>query len=100
MHKAIQANAFSVKGSGACNFDISGGGEDLIVDVSGASSVKMFDYLVKGASVDASGASSVKLNVSGMLKPHATGASSIDYKGNAIIKEMQSSGASSVRHKN
>jgi hypothetical protein len=96
----VQANAFSVKGSGACNFDISGGGEDLIVDVSGASSVKMFDYLVKGASVDASGASSVKLNVSGMLKPHATGASSIDYKGNATIKEMQSSGASSVRHKN
>jgi len=95
----VQANAFSVKGSGACNFDISGAGEDLIVDVSGASSVKMFDYLVKGASVDASGASSVKLNVSGMLKPHATGASSIDYKGNAIIKEMQSSGASSVRHK-
>ena len=47
-----------------------------------------------------SGASSVKLNVSGMLKPHATGASSIDYKGNPTIKEMQSSGASSVRHKN
>jgi urocanate hydratase len=60
----------------------------------------MYDYLVKGASLDASGASSIKVNVSGILKVHATGASSIDYKGNAIIKEMQSSGASSVRHKN
>jgi hypothetical protein len=96
----VNANALSVKGSGACDFEASGSGDDLIVDVSGASSVKMYDYLVKGASVDASGASSVKLNVSGMLKPHATGASSIDYKGNATIKEMQSSGASSVRHKN
>ena len=72
----------------------------MIVDVSGASSVKMYDYLVKGASVQASGASSVKLNVSGMLKPHATGASSIDYKGTATIKEMHSTGASSVKHRN
>ena len=96
----VQANALSVKGSGACVFEASGGGDDLIVDVSGASSVKMYDYLVKGASVDASGASSVKLNVSEMLKPHATGASSIDYKGTATIKEMFNSGASSVKHRN
>ena len=96
----VQANALSVKGSGACDFEASGSGDDLIVDVSGASSVKMYDYQVKGASVDASGASSVKLNVSGMLKPHATGASSIDYKGTATIKEMHSSGASSVKHRN
>jgi len=95
----IQANALSVEGSGACDFEASGSGNDLIVDVSGASSVKMYDYLVKGASVEASGASSVKLNVSGMLKPHATGASSIDYKGTASIKEMHSSGASSVKHR-
>ena len=95
----VQANAFSMKGSGACAFEVSGSGDDLILDVSGASSVKMYDYLVKGASVDASGASSVKINVSGILKLHATGASSIDYKGAAAIKDMQSSGASSVRHR-
>ena len=96
----VQANAFSMKGSGACAFEVSGSGDDLILDVSGASSVKMYDYLVKGASVDASGASSVKINVSGILKLHATGASSIDYKGAAAIKDMQSSGASSLRHRN
>jgi hypothetical protein len=95
----VQANALSVKGSGACAFEVSGSGDDLILDVSGASSVKMYDYLVKGASVDASGASSVKINVSGILKLNATGASSIDYKGAAAIKDMQSSGASSVRHR-
>lgn len=95
----VQANALSVKGTGACNFEIAGSGDDLIVDISGASSVKMYDYQVKGASVNASGASSVKLNVSNILKPHATGASSVEYKGNATIKEMQSSGASSVRHR-
>jgi len=96
----VKANALSVKGSGACNFEIAGSGDDLIVDVSGASSVKMFDYLVKGASVDASGASTIKLNVSDMLKAHATGASSIEYKGTASTKDLQSSGASSVKHRN
>jgi hypothetical protein len=96
----VNANALSVKGSGACDFEASGSGDDLIVDVSGASSVKMYDYLVKGASLDASGASSIKVNVSGMLKVNAIGASSIDYKGTASIKEMKSSGASSVRHRN
>ena len=95
----LQANAFSVKGSGACDIEVAGSGDDLIVDVSGASSVKMYDYLVKGASLDASGASSIKVNVSGMLKVNATGASSIDYKGAASIKDMKSSGASSVRRR-
>lgn len=97
---SIRANAFSAKGSGASSFDVTGAGDDLIVDVSGACSVKMYDYIVKGASVEASGASSVKLNVSDILKVHATGASSVDYKGTASIKELNSSGASSVKHKN
>ena len=96
----VQASAFSVKGSGACDIEVAGSGDDLIVDVSGASSVKMYDYLVKGASLDASGASSIKVNVSGILKVHATGASSIDYKGTATIKDMHSSGASSVKRRN
>lgn len=97
---SIRANAFSAKGSGASSFEVTGTGDDLLVDVSGACSVKMYDYLVKGASVEASGASSVKVNVSDMLKVHATGASSIDYKGAASIKDMNSSGASSIKHKN
>ena len=96
----VQAGAFSVRGSGACDIEVAGSGDDLIVDVSGASSVKMYDYLVKGASLDASGASSIKVNVSGMLKVNAIGASSIDYKGAASIKDMKSSGASGVRHRN
>jgi hypothetical protein len=96
----VQAGALSVEGSGACDIEIGGSGDDLIVDVSGATSVKMYDYLVKAASVDASGASSIKVNVSGILKAYATGASSIDYKGAASIKDMKSSGASSVKHRN
>lgn len=96
----IQASAFSAKGSGASGFEITGAGDDLVVDVSGACSVKMYDYLVKGASVEASGASDVKINVSQMLKVRASGASSIEYKGSASIKDMKTTGASDVKHRN
>lgn len=100
MKASLKANAFSAKGSGASVYEVTGSSEDLIVDVSGACTVKMYEFFVKGASVEASGASSVKVNVADLLKVHASGASSIDYKGNASIKEMHSSGASSVKHKN
>jgi hypothetical protein len=96
----LQANAFSLKGSGASDCEISGSGDDLIVDVSGASSVKMYDYIVKGASVEASGASDVNIHVTEMLKAQASGASSVDYKGNPRVSEKKTSGASDVRHRN
>ena len=96
---SVQANAFSVTASGACNVDVSGAGDDLILDITGASSVKMYDYVVKGASIEASGASSVKVNVSEMLKANASGASSIDYKGTPAKKNLKSSGASSVKYR-
>jgi hypothetical protein len=96
----LQANAFSLKGSGASDCEITGSGDDLIVDVSGASSVKMYDYIVKGASVEASGASDVNIHVSEMLKVQASGASSVDYKGNARVTEKKTSGASDVKHRN
>jgi len=96
---SVQANAFSVIASGACNVDVSGAGDDLILDLTGASSVKMYDYVVKGASIEASGASSVKVNVSEMLKAIASGASSIDYKGTPSKKNLKSSGASSIKNR-
>jgi membrane carboxypeptidase/penicillin-binding protein PbpC len=67
--------------------------------LSGASDAKLYDLLSKGAIVKASGASTVNMQVSKLLKAQASGASNINYKGTAIVKEMNSSGASSIRHK-
>lgn len=97
---SVQANAFSAKGSGASDFEITGSGDDLIIDVSGACSVKMYGYAVKAASVEASGASSVKINVAQMLKARTSGASNVDYKGSATLSEMKSTGASNIKHRN
>jgi hypothetical protein len=50
--------------------------------------------------VEASGASDVNIHVSEMLKVQASGASSVDYKGNARVTEKKTSGASDVKHRN
>jgi hypothetical protein len=95
----LTANAFIFEASGASVVELAGNVNDLSMDVSGASSVKMYNLIAKGAIVDASGASSVNIHVTELLKVHATGASSIKYKGAAVIKEINNSGASTIKHR-
>jgi hypothetical protein len=95
----LTASTFISEASGASVVELAGNVNDLSMDVSGASSVKMYNLIAKGAIVDASGASSVNIHVTELLKVHATGASSINYKGAAVIKEMNNSGASTIKHR-
>jgi hypothetical protein len=95
----LTASTFISEASGASVVELAGNVNDLSVVVSGASSVKLYNLITKGAIVDASGASSVNIHVTELLKVHATGASSINYKGAAVIKEMNSSGASTIKHR-
>lgn len=95
-----RVGALSIDATGASTVELSGSTDDVVIDVTGASSVRMYDLVAKGASVGATGASNVKVNVTQLLKARATGASSIDYKGEPNVKESSSTGASSIRHKN
>jgi hypothetical protein len=67
---------------------------------SGASSFKGADLKVDEADLDASGASSIKIHVTETFKAHASGASSIQYKGSPKIYKQNASGASSIRQMN
>jgi hypothetical protein len=96
----IVAKSITVDLSGASNAELSGAADDLGVEVSGASDAKLFNLNVKGAIVHASGASTANVNVSQLLKAEASGASNINYKGEASLRENNSSGASSIRHRN
>jgi hypothetical protein len=96
----IVAKSISIDGSGASNADLNGSADDLSVELSGASDAKLFNLNVKGAIVHVSGASSANVNVSQLLKAEASGASNINYKGDASLRENSSSGASSIRHRN
>lgn len=96
----VTANTILIDGSGASNIELEGAVEDLSVEVTGASDAKLYGLFSKGAVVHASGASHAKVNVSEILKAEANGASNIDYKGNPNVKQSNTSGASSIKHKN
>lgn len=85
--------------SGASDLKINGTVQNLNIEASGASDVKSYDLVAEACSVKASGASDIKITVNKEITAHASGASSVYYKGNAVVKESRSSGASSISKK-
>jgi hypothetical protein len=84
--------------SGASDTKISGTAQKISLDCSGASSFKGLGLIVNQASLVASGASSIKINVKESLSARASGASSIQHRGNPKIFNQSASGASSIEN--
>ncbi|MDI3320482.1 head GIN domain-containing protein [Pinibacter soli] len=82
--------------SGASDTNIKGSAEVLEISASGASDFKGYDLLTERCSLNASGASKIKITVNKELDAKLSGASDIYYKGTGLVKNIQSSGASSI----
>lgn len=97
---AVTANELSVDISGASDITLTNGKvTSLKIVASGASDFKGYDLEADNCSANASGASSIKVTVNNELNANASGASDIHYKGNGKIRDLKSSGASSVSRK-
>ncbi|MCB9032657.1 MAG: DUF2807 domain-containing protein [Chitinophagales bacterium] len=84
--------------SGASSVDIKGKTQKFNLKCSGASTVNTFSLLAENVISDISGASTVKLNAIKKLEIDASGASAVNYKQNATVQVQKSiSGASSVK---
>lgn len=92
----LDIKKLSVTLSGASDMKISGNAYKLSIDASGASEFKAYDLISDFCNSEASGASSIQITVNKELSVKATGASDVHYKGEAVIKNLRSSGASSV----
>jgi hypothetical protein len=92
----IDVKKLTVDLSGASDMKVSGKSSQLSVEASGASSFKGYELSVEICDLKASGASDLKITVNKEISAHASGASDIRYRGSAEIKELKSSGASSV----
>lgn len=92
----LKSDELNIDLSGASDALISGSANNMTIGVSGASDVKAFDFVTENCTAHASGASDIKITVNKELNVHASGASDIHYKGTAVIKDLHSSGASSV----
>ena len=83
--------------SGASDISISGRVGKLKLDASGASKFAGYDLYADVCDAQASGASDIKVTARRELYVQASGASDIYYKGDASVREIRTSGASSVK---
>lgn len=96
---AVNLTNLVIDASGASNASITGTAEKADIDISGACYVKAYDFKVDFCAVDASGASSLRITINKELKAQASGGSSIYYKGDGIIRSIDTSGGATVKKK-
>jgi hypothetical protein len=75
---------------------VNGKATQLYIDASGASKFKGFDMITETCDIKGSGASDIKITVNRELSAHVSGATDVRYKGEGVIKEIKSSGSSSI----
>ena len=92
----IDVSKLSVDLSGASDLTINGSATQLKVEASGASGFKGYELVTDVCNASASGASDIKVTVNKELSAHASGASDVRYKGNGVIRDIKSSGSSTV----
>jgi hypothetical protein len=92
----VVANELRTEISGASDMDITGSAKEVFIEASGASEFNAYEFTTSNCKIEASGASSVNITVEKELSAELSGASSVNYKGNASITHVRTSGASSV----
>lgn len=95
----LDCNELDMDVSGASDTRLKGNVGSISVRLNGASSIKGWGLVTDYCDIDANGASSINVVVNKEMKVKASGASDINYKGTGVIREMKSSGASSINRK-
>ncbi|RYG54050.1 MAG: DUF2807 domain-containing protein [Chitinophagaceae bacterium] len=95
----IDFRSLDLKLNGASDANITGKVVSLKVDANGASDLKGYELETDMCTAEASGASDIKITVNKELNARASGASGVYYKGKGVIRDIKSSGASSISKK-
>ena len=96
----ISVQKLTVEISGASDVKVTGEAGQLDIHASGASNFKGYDLTAEFCNARASGASDIQVFVNKELSVDASGASDIKYKGAGVIRDLKTSGASSISKKN
>lgn len=92
----MSAEKLMVDLSGASDIELTGTVGQVNIEASGASDFKGFDLNVDYCDAKASGASDIKITVNKELSAEASGASDVKYRGAGLIRDIKTSGASSI----
>jgi hypothetical protein len=95
---AVNVKELNMNQSGASDAHITGAVSGTArFESSGASDVKGYDLVTQICDVHASGASDIHVTVDKELSADLSGASSVHYKGDGALRDIRSSGASTVK---
>jgi len=95
----VKAGKLMIDLSGASDMSLTGAVGQLNVEASGASDFKGFDLGVDYCNAKASGASEINITVNKELSAEASGASDVKYKGSGLMRDVKTSGSSSISRK-
>lgn len=95
----VKLDSLNLDLSGASDVHIKGKATAVVIETSGASDVKGYDLVAETCTASASGASDINITVNKEINAHASGASDIYFRGDAVIKDIHTSGASNVNRK-
>jgi hypothetical protein len=85
--------------NGASRVILKGSAQDINIDTAGASHNDLRDLVVRNARVRLSGASRSMLNLNGKLDVDLSGASSLEYEGQATMGDVRVTGASTLKRR-
>jgi hypothetical protein len=93
----VETGDLKVDASGGSDVKISGSATKIDIDASGGSDFKGYEMAVDMCNLDVSGGSDVYITVNKELTAEASGGSDVYYKGAGVIREIKSSGSSSIK---
>jgi hypothetical protein len=95
----VEVGSLVINQSGGADVNLSGTVTDIKVQASGGSDFSGYDLVADNCIITASGGSDVNITVNKEFYAEASGASDVNWKGNAQVKGARASGAGSVSHR-
>lgn len=93
----ITGNNLKIEASGGSDVYVSGKASSLNVSVSGGSDFHGYDLVTDNCNIEASGGSDVYITANKEINVSASGGSDVHYKGSGTIRNMNTSGSSSIK---
>lgn len=95
----VEVTDLKLEATGASRITVNGISKTMGVNANGASDIRGYNMSADECKVDASGASVVRITVNKELNASASGASVIYYKGEGLIKDINTSGGATIKRR-
>lgn len=96
----VNAERLYLDSTGSSSYDLFGSAVFVTAKLKGSSDMRDYDLSVENLKIELSGSSDAYLKVNETIDVRASGASTLNYKGNATINNQKLTGSSEIRNRN